>query len=265
MSYYFGLNINLNPKFLMFEPLPHERAFEAIAKQVREAIYSGKLKPGDKLPTERDLAKMFNVRSAVLNLEQAGLLKIRKGSGGGFFVRELDCRPVRDSFNDLLRLGKISVSDLTEARGILEPEASRFAAKRATPNDIEEMEQSISDLQQRMSQGLPRRPADFNFHDCVTRGSKNPVIIIIMRALTDLIFQTIGSYTVDPKRNEEIINQHKRILDAIKAKDPENAQAFAQMNRKKCGDRDKRVEANRCFFEKQEATNEYLERCRIAV
>ena len=232
MSYYFGLNINLNPKFLMFEPLPHERAFEAIAKQVREAIYSGKLKPGDKLPTERDLAKMFNVsraavRSAVLNLEQAGLLKIRKGSGGGFFVRELDCRPVRDSFNDLLRLGKISVSDLTEARGILEPEASRFAAKRATPNDIEEMEQSISDLQQRMSQGLPRRPADFNFHDCVTRGSKNPVIIIIMRALTDLIFQTIGSYTVDPKRNEEIINQHKRILDAIKAKDPENAQAFA--------------------------------------
>jgi len=232
----------------MFEPLPHERAFEAIVKQVRETIYSGKLKPGDKLPTERDLAKMFNasratVRSAVLNLEQSGLLKIKKGSGGGFFVRELDCKPVRDSLNDLLVLGKISVSDLTEARGILEPEAARLAAKRATPNNIEKMEQSILELQQRMSQGLPRRPADFNFHVCVAGGSKNPVIIIFLRVLTDLIFQTIGSYAVEPKRNEEIISQHKRILDAIRAKEPENAQAFALEH----------VRAMRALFEQYES------------
>ncbi|MBW1716633.1 MAG: winged helix-turn-helix transcriptional regulator [Deltaproteobacteria bacterium] len=91
--------------------MSNERAFEAIAKQLKEAIYSGKLKPGDKLPTERELAKMFSssgaaVRSAVLSLEQSRLLKMQKGAGGGLFVQELDFRPIRNSLNDLLRLGE---------------------------------------------------------------------------------------------------------------------------------------------------------------
>ena len=108
----------------MFNPLPHERTFEAIVRQLKEAIYSGKLKPGDKLPTERELAKMFNassaaVRSAVLNLEQAGLLKIKKGAGGGFFVQELDFKPVRDSLNDLVSFGKASISHTPSPRGWL--------------------------------------------------------------------------------------------------------------------------------------------------
>ena len=69
----------------MFEPLNQERTFESIVKQIKEAIFAGKLKEGDKLPTERELARQFGVsraavRSAVLSLEQSGLLKIRKGS-----------------------------------------------------------------------------------------------------------------------------------------------------------------------------------------
>lgn len=216
----------------MFEPLRNERTFEAIARQLREAIYTEKFKPGDKLPTERELANIFNasraaVRSAVLNLEQSGLLKIRKGSGGGFFVREPGFEPVRDSFNEMIKLGKWTVTDLAEVRGVLEPEASRLAAMRAELKDIEDMELSILSLQERMSYSLPRRPADFNFHVCVARGSKNPAIILLMRALMDIIFETIGSYIAEPTDNKEIILQHRKILDAIKAKDPQMAQAAA--------------------------------------
>jgi len=216
----------------MFEPLRTERTFEVIARQLREAIYRETFKPGDKLPTERELATMFNasraaVRSAILNLEQSGLLLIRKGSGGGFFVRELGFEPFRDSLNELIKLGKASVSDLAEVRGVLEPEVSRLAAIRAEPADIESMEASISNLQKTMVRHLPRRPADFNFHICVAAGAKNPVFILLMRALTDIIFQTIGSYVLEPEDDEAVIDQHNRILSTIKAKDAEEAHAAA--------------------------------------
>jgi len=234
----------------MFEPLRKERTFEVIVKQLRESIYSGRFKPGDKLPTEREFAEVFNVsraavRSAVLNLEQSGLLEIRKGSGGGFFVRELDFKPALDYLNDLLKLGKTSISDLTEIRGILEPEATRMAAERAEKEDIEKMEQSILTLQKRMSQGLTRRSDDFNFHVCVAEGTKNPSIIFFMRALTEIIFQTIGSYVITPQNNERIISQHKQILDAIKLKDPEKARAVAIMH----------VKAMKELFKKYEGAN----------
>lgn len=216
----------------MFEPLSNERAFEAIAKQLKEAIYSEKLKPGDKLPTERELAKTFSssraaVRSAVLSLEQSGLLKIQKGAGGGFFIQELDFRPIRNSLNELLRLGKASIADLAEARSALEPEAARLAAKKATSSDITKMEQSVLQLEQRMIKSLPRQVDDFNFHVCVAEGSKNPIIITITQSLMDLLFRSVGSYVLEPDQNEGIVKQHKKILDAIKANDPEKSQACA--------------------------------------
>jgi len=217
---------------MMFEPIRQARAFERIATQLREAIYAGKFTPGDKLPTERELAESFKasraaVRSAVLNLEQSGLLQIRKGSGGGFFVRELDFEPFRDSLQDVLNLGKSSISDLAEARGILEPEAAGLAATRASPRHIERMESSIRDFEARLSRGLPRRPSDFNFHVCVAEGSQNPILCILMQALTDIIFQYTGSYDVAPEKNMEIVSQHEKILNAIKGKDPDAARQAA--------------------------------------
>lgn len=212
----------------MFEPVPQERAFETIAKQLRQAIYSEKFKPGDKLPTERELAKVFHVsraavRSAILNLEHSGLLQIKKGAKGGFFVRELDSEPFRNSLHELINLGKASVSHLAEVRGILEPEVSRIAAIRAEPQDLVKIEKSIADLWERMSDDRPRKPGDFNFHVCVAEGTKNPALIFLMRALTDIMYQTIGGYRVNPKDNKKIINQHRQIFDAIKSKNPEKA------------------------------------------
>ncbi|MBW2341791.1 MAG: FadR family transcriptional regulator [Deltaproteobacteria bacterium] len=239
----------------MFKPLSNERAFETIAKQLKEAIYSRKLKPGDKLPTERELAKMFSssraaVRSAVLSLEQSGLLKIQKGAGGGFFIQELDFRPVRNSLNELLRLGKASIADLAEARRVLEPEAARLAAKKATSSDITKMEQSVLHLEQRMTKDLPRQANDFDFHVCVAEGSKNPIIITIMQSLMDLLFQSVGSYVLEPDQNEEIIKQHKKILDAIKANDPEKSQASALEH----------VKAMRGLFKQYELTENHKSR-----
>jgi GntR family transcriptional repressor for pyruvate dehydrogenase complex len=215
----------------MFKPLKQERTFESILKQIKQAIYAGELKHGDKLPTERELAQIFHVsraavRSAVLNLEQSGFLEIRKGAGGGFFIQDLDFRPVRESLSDLVKLGKASVSHLTEARVIIEPEAASLAALRATAEDVAQIERSLESFQRRIDEGAPPDPADLEFHACVAQGSKNPVLIVIMRPLMDLLFQSIAAYLLDRGRSGLIARQHNGILDAIKAGEPDEARAL---------------------------------------
>ncbi len=215
----------------MFKPLNQERTFESIVKQIKDAIYSGDFKPGDKLPTERNLATTFGVsraavRSAILNLEQSGFLDIKKGAYGGFFLREPDARPVRDSLNDLIKLGRADISDLTEARLILEPQAAGLAAQRATAADIMKIEEVILDFETRIRQKKDPNPEDLNFHICIAEASRNPVVILFMQSLMELLFQTIGSYYLERGVSEDINTQHKRILASIKAKNPERSKAL---------------------------------------
>jgi GntR family transcriptional repressor for pyruvate dehydrogenase complex len=215
----------------IFEPLRNERAFESIVRQIRERIYSNQLKPGDKLPTERKLASIFNtsrvtIRSALLNLEHSGLLNIKKGAGGGFFIGELNLKPISDSFGTLLRLSKISIADLTEARMIIEPQSARLAARRATQEHIDEIEAAISNFQERMEQNLHSNPADLNFHVCVAMASMNPVLILTSRSLMELLFPKIEAYFLNRESNRRIINDHEKILRAIRNREEEKAQAL---------------------------------------
>jgi len=212
----------------MFEPLNQGRAFESVVRQIREAIYAGKLKQGDKLPTEREMAAQFAVsraaiRSAVLSLEQSGLLEIRKGPKGGFFIRELDFKSMRDSLNDLIQLGRASITDLTEARSIIEPNTAALAAKRATAEDLDKLTESIRIFKDRVAEGLPPKPADLQFHICIAEAAKNPVIVLMMRSLMDLLYKNIGSYFLSPKPGKSIGVQHHKILEAIKTGDSESA------------------------------------------
>ena len=215
----------------MFKPLKGERAFEAIASQILEEIYSERLKPGDKLPTERELARIFNasrvsVRSALLNLEQSGLLHIKKGAGGGFFIRGWNPKPVSDSLSTMLQLGRASIADLTEARIIVESQAAGLAAKRASEEDLRKIETAIQNFKERTKENLPPAPGDLNFHVCVAEASKNPVILLIIQSLMDLLFKKIGSYSVSAVGSWQIIKHHQEILGAIKNKEEKKSQAL---------------------------------------
>lgn len=231
----------------MFRPLKGERAFESIASQIRDEIYSEKLKPRDKLPTERELARIFNasrvsVRSALLNLEQSGLLHIKKGAGGGFFIREWNPKPVSDSLSTMLQLGRASIADLTEARTIVESQAAGLAAKRANEEDLRKIEAAIQNFKERAKENLPPAPGDLNFHVCVAEASKNPVILLIIQSLMDLLFKRIGSYSVTAGGSRQIIKHHQEILGAIREREEEKSRALMQ----------KHVERMRNLFGKDE-------------
>ena len=106
---------------LEFRPIRTRRAFEEICERIREQLALGVLKPGDKLPPERDLAQQLGVsrnvlREALRSLEMAGVLRLQKGVKGGAFIQEGDTSRMNDVMRDMLSLGSISVRELSEAR-----------------------------------------------------------------------------------------------------------------------------------------------------
>src|SRR5947208_4817259 len=128
----------------MFGVVRTPRVYEHIVAQIERAIYDGRLAHGDKLPPERQLVREFGasrvaVREALRALEHRGLLEVRQGSAGGHFVRAADASVVSRDFRTLLQLGRLTATQLAEARLIMEPEVARLAAERATDLDVKEL------------------------------------------------------------------------------------------------------------------------------
>src|SRR5438128_8276676 len=103
----------------MFESVKAQRVSDEIVRQIKDALFLGKLRTGDKLPTERELSAQFDtsrtsVREALRSLEQQSVVRVRKGASGGIFIIDVDHRPVTKSFQTLLELRKISINNIAE-------------------------------------------------------------------------------------------------------------------------------------------------------
>src|SRR2546429_9348945 len=147
----------------MFGVVRTPRVYEHIVAQIERAIYDGRLAHGDKLPPERQLVREFGasrvaVREALRALEHRGLVEVRQGSAGGYFIRELDATTVVRDLSTLFRLGRVSLTQVAEARALLEPESARLAAARATDHELKRLGEG---LESRTAAGLiwRRRPA----------------------------------------------------------------------------------------------------------
>src|SRR5438045_734724 len=126
---------------LEFAAIAPARAVDEIAAQVRDMIATGKLTPGDRLPSERDLSAQLHVsrntlREALRALEHAGIVEMRKGATGGAFVRSGSSGVIVNGLRDLYHLGAITPKELTEARVWLSEVVVRIACERATDEDF---------------------------------------------------------------------------------------------------------------------------------
>src|SRR5207237_2497580 len=120
----------------MFDSIKTRRLSDEIVRQIKDALFAGKLRAGDRLPTERELAQRFetsraSVREALRALEPEGLIRVKKGVVGGIFIADGDNGPVARSSETLLHLRKVSIQQIAEVRLTLEPHAARLAAQRA--------------------------------------------------------------------------------------------------------------------------------------
>lgn len=202
--------------------------FQAIADELRAAIYQGEFSPGDRLPTQRELSKKFGashvvVREALRCLEQEGLIDIKRGYGGGNFVATPNTRPVQDSLVAMLRTGQITMEHLAEARSIYEPEVARLAALRATEEDLAKMAEVIHREEAALRAGGPQEEFTLAFHRAVAEATRNPVLVTAMKAIVNILVAEVRGLELNRLVQQSIVDFHEKIYEALLAHDPDRA------------------------------------------
>ena len=219
-----GLKLKLKPK-----PGPKPRAFEEICERIRRQLASGKLKPGDKLPAERELAVQLKVsraalREALRSLEIAGVITLRKGVKGGAFVQAGDPANVTRVLQDLVHLGAISLGDLTEARLLIQSGVVRLACARASAADIEAIGRNIERTAEmsRLGHGEERRQAIAEFYRLLALATHNEILKILVDSITDILVRFLHGVSEDIEL-PSLIAHRRRFFRHLEARDGASA------------------------------------------
>lgn len=210
---------------MKFEQVKRVRVFEEIVQQLKDYFAKGELKPGDKLPSERELAEQFNcsrvsVRQALTLLEAQGLV-VRKVGGGTYKVSDADFEVTQ--LVNILKPDEETFEEPLEVRRLLEPKIASLAAKRATREDIALMEDSLRRQKEKVEAGELIIQEDSEFHYAIAKATKNGIIVKLVEAIHDMLWQTREKSIMAAEGGRRSLEGHYPILEAIKNKDSEAA------------------------------------------
>lgn len=216
-----------------FKPAKRDKISTSIIRQIRTAILDGKYQPGESLPTESELVGQFGVsrhtvREALRALEGMGFITMKRGAGGGPVVSKIDWDTARESFANFMYFQDISLGELSEVRLLLEPHMARKAAENFSPEmlkDLENIHQECEELVQR-NKSLVGAEAEVMFHVLLARYSGNSALWVILDFINNLLTET--KREIDPGQQFSVIvlEAHRKILEAIRAKDGPKAEKF---------------------------------------
>lgn len=203
------------------------RASDEIVRQFRKALFEGRLKAGDPLGSENQLAAQFGVsrttvRDALRTLEASGIVEIRTGVKGGARIAQGDPNRFADGLAVQLKLVGLDVVDALAAQLGLEWVAAELAALNATQVDLARLEQLLA-----QSEGLINSAAEFaessgEFHQAIAEASHNWAIITSLRAIRELLSESHAEQT-SPERARRVVSIHRTILEAIQRGESEVA------------------------------------------
>lgn len=218
----------------IFRPLGRKKAYEEVGDAIRKLILSRSLQPPYRLPSERDLAEQFQVsrmvvREAIRALERSGLLTVKKGPRGGIFVAQQYGRPVADSIANLLAGGGASLDNVFEVRALIEPYAASRAAELATPEELEEMAALLRQAEDDRLHTQALRAHNLEFHRMILRISRNPVMGVMGEAALVILSDRIKD-VLSPETSQRALDMHRRILDALRSREPAEAAALMKQD-----------------------------------
>src|SRR5574341_883957 len=220
----------------MFHPVRTSRASEDIVQQIKAQIFAGQIVPGHRLLTEMELTEQFRVsrttvRDALRVLESQGLIDIKVGAGGGAFVAAPSTQPVSDSLTNMLRMHKSSIKELVEARLVVETSIVALAARRATAADLRAMEQAIAAARAGLVANDPYfMPHSVAFHIALAEAAKNEVLLSTVNSFRSLFYETLEKLFPAPDMAQRAIEDHQKILDAVKVRDAERPQQIMRVH-----------------------------------
>ena len=210
-----------------FKEIIIEKPVDKIIQQIKELISSGKLKPGDKLPSERALSELLgvgrsHVRDAIRKLESYGILKTLPQSGT--VVAGLGITALEGLITDVLKMEGRDFHALVETRVLLETNSARLAAQRRTDDDIVAIANSLTDYEGAVSSDGDSVEYDLLFHLKIAEASKNPVLKSLMLIITpDIVTYFKNNNVCAGNRPVTALEEHYKILEYIEKKDSEKA------------------------------------------
>ncbi|OZD69017.1 GntR family transcriptional regulator [Rhodococcoides fascians] len=208
------------------------RPREQVEELVRSAILTSDLRPGERLPSETELARQFDVsrttvREALRSLTSEGLIRKIPGAGGGSFVQSVDYESLgvllQGSVHNLLRMGGLDFEEVALVRQYLEVPAGRLAAVHRSAEDINELEAVLA-AQKRASVDDPAVPdLDAQFHAAIAKASGNRALASLVHALHRET-EPVHYLDLSPEVGRQTVKQHVAILKAIKTQDESAAE-----------------------------------------
>ncbi len=222
----------------MFNKPVTNRIYQNLVEQIQDAILSGKLKPGDKLPPQRKLQELFHtsrasIREALRVLEQKGLIEMKLGVRGGAIVKSGSIEYVSDSLSLLIKQQQIPVRHLAEFRVEVEGGAVALAAGRASKEDIDNLREILKEAKRLLEDGVENLEAfdnvDKQFHIETAKISQNVMFLSVQK----MIHSNIHFYFKSLPREDILIMRQNyedlvAITDAIEQGRAEEARQIAQ-------------------------------------
>lgn len=215
----------------VFKPIRPKKLSEEIVSQIKDLIGNGELKPGQRIPSERELAAFLgvsrpSVREAIMVLEAMGFLESRQG--GGTYVRSLTEMSMADPLASMVeRRDPRMLHALTEVRMGLETWSAYLAAKRAEDSEIAQMRELFEVMADQADGGGWDPEIDAQFHLTITAATHNTLQVHVLNTIQSLFQTTImvalGEFYSKEGYIELLLNHHREILEAIEARDPELA------------------------------------------
>ncbi|MGG5752313.1 FadR/GntR family transcriptional regulator [Zafaria sp. Z1313] len=206
-----------------------DRAYHVIVEQIKQLIRDGELKPGDRLPNERELCQQLGVsrvtvREALRVLEATGLIRVNLGARGGSFLTSPSPEIVGDNLAHLLTLSPITASAATEARQVFELGILPLVIERATPEDIAALRGLVADAR---ADGAHSMDMSAAFHVRLAACTHNPAIEALMHSFHGPLISSLrAAKTVAPHMGLKGTEEHGELVDAIADGDLPRAQTI---------------------------------------
>lgn len=199
---------------------------ELVVKQVLEWIETQEYKPGDKLPSENELAKRLGVgrhalREGLGRLIHIGILESKNGVGT--FVKSSCNKSLYSAFNPFLLVGDFTKSEIYEVREVIEPFAAKLAALRVDNEDIEKLIKANEEMERELDNYELFVEKNVQFHILLAQFSGNQLLALLLRTFRELIDKSIKKVPVIPGSLRKSVNDHYKIIEMLKEKDGENA------------------------------------------
>jgi len=218
----------LNVDKAIFTPVENKRTFEEVSSKIKALVFEGVLKPGDKLPSEAELAKQFKVgrqtvREALRILELSGFIAIQKGFNGGPIIKDTILANIANLLLDAFQMEKISIDDFVVARVMVEKGILNYAIDNADDQDVKALKENLRKAQSLIAKRELATDVNFDFHALLASASKNAVFTILEKAINAIHRNLRSRRPPDFETSKNAVLAHEKILDAFTKQEREKA------------------------------------------